>query len=192
MANVFRTNGTETLEAVSFYTTGNNAEYEVRVYTGLSDRSKPNSGRLASVQRGRQTFSGYHTVVLDTAADLDAGMYFAVAVRVRTPGYLFPIPVEMKIGNLNYYLNASANPGESFLSSDGVEWEYAMASYGDVEESFVNVCVKAFTTNTGGYDGGDDGVNAEGGGGGCYTGVGAFAMTLSAVLAALRAHWRRR
>ncbi|MDL2264637.1 lectin like domain-containing protein, partial [Synergistaceae bacterium OttesenSCG-928-I11] len=130
MANVFRSGSlAETLKAVSFYTTGNNAEYEVRVYTGLTDSSKPNSGTLASTKRGTQTFAGYHTVVLDTPVEMAAKTDFAVVVRVRTPGYSYPIPVEMPVPGVSYYRNATAKRGESFLSSDGSTWKNATAPY---------------------------------------------------------------
>lgn len=174
----------EILKAVSFYTVANNASYEIYVYTGLTDKTNPRSGTLAlGPQRGSELFAGYHTVSLDEALELAPGTTFSVVVKMTTPGYYYPIPVEMSVGTplgdgtaYPYSSKAVIEKGVSFAAIDGAEWE-------DVAEYDVNVCLKAFTakgqaatppTPTPPADN-----NKGSGGGGCDVGVLRFAVLLA-------------
>jgi hypothetical protein len=83
---------------------------------------------------------GYHTVLLDSAVPLRTGQKFSVVVRLTTPGYDYPIPLEYP--HPGYSSQARANPGESYASGNGIYWD-------DVTKEFpnTNVCLKAFTGN---------------------------------------------
>ena len=165
LANVF-TSGIkeEKLDAVSFYTTANNAEYEVTIYTELSDATDPSSGKVATSQRGDCDFAGYHTVRLASPVTLPTGSAFAVSVRMTTPGYAYPGAVEKAVAG--YSDNATARVGESFISSDGHTWRDAKM------EMEANVCVRAFTTLTGGVTPDPDPTpDGDSGGGGCDAGL---------------------
>jgi len=156
MGNIFRAGRNETCSAVAFYTTANNADYEIFVYTNLSDPSNPTSGVLQTSQKGTELYAGYHTIPLEKATPLKKGGAFSVVVKMTTPGYTYPLALEAALEG--YSDNAKANPGESFLSPDGKTWE-------DVgEENNMNACVKAFTI--------DRAVRSPGGG--CNTGAFGF------------------
>lgn len=192
MANVFASGArSEDLKAVSFYTTANDAEYEIKIHTNLTDASDPTGGTLAATKSGTHTFGGYHTVDLDSPVALAPGTKFAVVVKVTTPGYDYPVPVEMplpkEIGS-SLCDNATANRGESFVSQSGATWDNAMVT-SDGRTFDVNVCVKAFTSGGGGneYDDDDDDDDDDnggggGGGGGCRTGAGLFGLLCVAVI----------
>ncbi|TQD28261.1 lectin like domain-containing protein [Methanolobus vulcani] len=134
-ANVFTASSHETLEAVSFYTVDSNSFYNISIYLNPESGPVNISGPL-SVQNGTIPMAGYHTIDLDTNVSLSAGQNFSVVVQFMTPNYDYPIAVEYPIYG---YSNADAEPGQSYMSSDGNEWE-------DVSVSEKNICIKAFTT----------------------------------------------
>jgi C1A family cysteine protease len=139
MANVFLSKQPqETLEAVSFYTTSPGASYEIYIYTNLTNANDPDSGTLSSSVKGREDFAGYHTVRLPDPVYLESGASFSVAVRMTTPGYAYPIPIETPVSG--YSSEASIEREVSFVSSDGSSWL-------DAADDNANVCVRAFTSN---------------------------------------------
>lgn len=138
-ANIFAAAGDEQLVAASFYTLSNRARYTISIYTNVN--SGPTTGVLAGTTTATEPVAGYHTIALTTPVSLTRGMSFAVVVRITTPGYTYPIPVENAIAG--YSSGASANPGQSYISSDGVAWTDLTA----IDPS-ANVCLKAFTIAT--------------------------------------------
>ena len=144
MANIFSaTDATQMMEAVSLYTTANNAEYEIYVYTGLEDPNDPTSGTLALTQRGSEPYAGYHTIELSNRVEVAARSPFSVVVKMRTPRYEYPLAVELTIDD--YSENAVANAGESFSSTDGQTW-IELAAVDEEGTEAANACIKAFTT----------------------------------------------
>jgi C1A family cysteine protease len=139
MANVFRSGPSgETLKAVSFYTTSNNAAYDAYVYVGLPDASKPDSGTLSARFSGTLDFAGYHTVKLPTPATLPSGASFSVVIEMTTPGYSYPMAIETRVEK--YSDKAIIEEGVSFISADGSSWS-------DLAADEANVCIKAFTSD---------------------------------------------
>jgi C1A family cysteine protease/PKD repeat protein len=136
-ANVFTTKSDETLKAVSFYTTDSNSNYVVYVYTNLGSSLISQSGSVLS-ESGTSTFAGYHTIPLNTDVQLKAGQKFSIVLKLTTPGCNYPIAVETPISD--YSSKATANPGQSFISSDGNTWHDITGFI-----SNTNVCIKAFT-----------------------------------------------
>ncbi len=129
----------EDLAAVSFYTAADNAAYEIRVYTGVAG-GDPVSGTLAlGPVGGTIAAPGYHVVALPSAVTLTSGQRFSVVVKLTTPGYGYPIPVEY--AEAGYSDKASAYQGESFVSDNGSDWADLVT---DVNPS-MNVCLKAFS-----------------------------------------------
>ncbi len=131
----------EALKAVSFYASTSNASYEIRVYTGVT--GNPTSGTLVfGPQAGVLTAPGYQTIPLTTEIPLTAGDKFAVSVKLTTPGYNFPIPVEnLETG---YSDNARAHAGEGYISSNGAAWTDLTTIAGQEDSS---VALKAFSVN---------------------------------------------
>ncbi len=128
----------ENLAAVSFYTGSPNSTYDVRIHTDVAS-GDPDSGTLAIAPvTGTITTPGYHTVVLPSEVPLANGERFSVVVRLTTPGFDYPIPIECFVES--YSEKATANPGQSFISTDGANWTDFTA-----EDPTGNVCIKAFT-----------------------------------------------
>ena len=142
-ANVFTSVANENLESVAFYTPVPGSSYTIRIYTDPS--STPSSGTLKTTQSGTITDAGYHTVKLNTAVTLRAGQKYAIAVTLNTPGYTYPIGIEMP--EADYSSNATASAGQSYISNDGSTW-------GDVTSyiSNANICIKGFTSFTASSD----------------------------------------
>ncbi len=151
----------ESLRAVSFYTGAAASEYAIRVYRGGS-AGDPTSGTLVSgPQSGTIDAPGYHTIALDATPTLSAGERFAVVVRLRTPGYPYPIPVEYAVAGYSDAATASADEG--YISANGTTWEDASL----YQNGSMSVCLKAFTKNVTSTPTAAPG--DKGSGGGCST-----------------------
>ncbi len=180
-ANVFTASGlddeTEALKAVSFYAGQAGASYRIEVYTGTTAGS-PRSGTLSAMTESTLSTAGYHTVDLPELP-LVRGERFSVVVRLTTPGYPYPIPIEQPIDG--YSQKATALAGESYISSQGSSWTDMTANLANT-----NVCVKAFTgpMTSEPVDpdvpvGPDDPTPpSSGGGGGCDLGTGGLTALL--------------
>lgn len=183
-ANVFTASGldddTEALKAVSFYAGQSGATFRIEVYTGTTAGS-PRSGTLAAMTESTLSTAGYHTVDLPEVP-LVRGERFSVVVRLTTPGYPYPIPIEQPIDG--YSQKATALAGESYISSQGSSWTDMTANLANT-----NVCVKAFTgpMTSEPVDpdvpvGPDDPTPpSSGGGGGCTAGPSGLASLLLAL-----------
>lgn len=135
-ANVFGPVKEDTyLRNVGLWTSANNAEYEVFVNTnvennaGLSDKT--------SIGDGKMEFAGYEKVKVEDTF-IPKGSKFAVIVKMKTPGYKYPIPIERPIKGFSS--KVTAKPGESFVSKEGEKW----TDLTDQIEN-ANVSLKAFT-----------------------------------------------
>lgn len=144
-ANVFTAEGDDAISSVAFYVPDENIKYEVRIYADCGADS-PVSGTLAATQTADSLVPGYNTVALDSPAEVAEGTRFSVVVRAETPegGYKMLAPVE----NFAYggTENASANPGEGWLSTDGVNFYDIIELFEDEGMSGTNpsLCLKAF------------------------------------------------
>jgi C1A family cysteine protease len=138
-ANVFTAAGDEHLSAVSFYTASPNSKFTLYVYKNVNGTSGPRSGTLAGTVKGTIASAGYHTISTGSPIFLPNGQAFSIVVKLKTPKYNYPIPIEVPMDN--YSSLATANGGESFVSSNGTDWSDLTDSY-----SNSNVCLKAFTT----------------------------------------------
>lgn len=143
MANTFVAEGIQALGAISFYASTVDTEYEISVFTDVD--GNPTDGSLAlHAQTGILHMPGYRTVELDDPVLLSAGQTFSVVVKLTTPGYNYPIAIEYAMTNpyYNYSGKASAHPGESYISSDGLAWTDTT-----IQNATANVCLKAFTND---------------------------------------------
>ncbi len=140
-ANIFTASASEPLNAVSFYAASPSSPYEIYIYTNAA--SGPRSGTLAGATTGTIASPGYHTIVLNSFVPLTSGQKFSVVVKLTTPGYNYPIPVEQPISG--YSGQATANAGQSYISADGSSWAdiTTTKSYPNT-----NVCLKAFTAGS--------------------------------------------
>jgi len=109
-AAVFTPTITGTLKAVDFWTTSSDAIYEIWVYDQMVDGVM---GKLLSVQWGTCEEMGYYSVPLFIPVPVTSGDDVVVAIKMTTPGFNYPIPVDI------------LGPAESsacYLSTDGVSW----------------------------------------------------------------------
>lgn len=138
-ANVFTAEESEDLAAVGFYTPLPGCSYEVHAAPGSSS---PSFASLQPCGSGTLATAGYHVLPLTTAVPLASGQPFTVAVKLTVPAswYHYPIPVERPWTG---YSNATADPGQSYVCTDGATWQDLTTRPGFAE---ANVCLKAFTS----------------------------------------------
>ncbi|HPJ27214.1 MAG TPA: lectin like domain-containing protein, partial [Synergistaceae bacterium] len=151
----------EALKAVGFYVVSPGSTYQLQVRTGVT--GEPSTGTLVYEQGGTIAAPGYHTISLSEQIPLTGGTKFAVTVRLTTPGYNYPIPLESR--EIGYSDKASANAGESYVSSNGTAWADLTATTGNAHS---NVALKAFTGSYSGPTTPTPGGSTDGGGG-CST-----------------------
>jgi C1A family cysteine protease len=138
-ANIFTAKSDEILKAVSFYTTDSNCNYEIYIYTDPKLIPITQTGPVFSTSR-KLSLAGYHTVCLNSEVHLQAGQNFSVVLKLNTPGYDYPIAMEIPVSG--WSSKAKAYTGESFVSFDGINWTDITTYY-----SNTNVCIKAFTVS---------------------------------------------
>ncbi len=152
MANIFQTENGEEIRAVSTYFNMPETEYEITVYSGLSDPSDPTSGTGHTAASGVSGLPGYQTIELDSDVYVEPGD-FSIVVKLFCPDSPFVIPVEaslyaenrethevMDMGKFTAKDRIEANTGanESFYSPDGLTWKDAGCEtylYTDEEKS---------------------------------------------------------
>jgi C1A family cysteine protease len=120
MASVFTADQPRELTHVDFYTTSNNAEYEIYVWDGYF-------GSEITHQTGTCQECGYYSIPLNTPILIGAGQQFTVGVNMTTPGYGYPIPAECKIsGDVDPPIQAGVSFIRHFSSSSWAD----LADYG--------------------------------------------------------------
>ncbi|MGB2964902.1 MAG: lectin like domain-containing protein, partial [Anaerolineales bacterium] len=138
--NIFTALDDQPLQAVSFYTNDLNVNLTIYIYKNISGSSDPMNGTLASTKTAFFTYPGYHTVLLDSPVVFTTSEKFSTVIRFENSSYPYPIAIEYPYSY--YSSNATANPGESFISSDGIIWDDITISYPNT-----NVCIKAFSNS---------------------------------------------
>ncbi|MCF4113180.1 MULTISPECIES: lectin like domain-containing protein [Dethiosulfovibrio] len=141
MANVFTATVDTDIKAVSFYVGGVGNTYEISVYTGVTGGPTTGTADISS-QTGTLQEPGYHTVHLSSVVSVKAGTKFSVVVKVKTPGYDYPIASEGLAEG--YSDKASTRAGQSYFSSNGTYWKDITSV-----NKTANVCLKALGTVTG-------------------------------------------
>jgi len=139
-SNIFTAQGNDRIAAVSFYNSTLNSSYTIYIYNNLTSAVNPTSGTLISTTNGTLADAGYLTIPLETAATLSTGQVFSVVVKLTTPNYNYPVPIEQSF--IGYSSGASAQPGQSYISSNGSTWTDTTTI-----NSTMNVCVKAYAVN---------------------------------------------
>ena len=148
MANIFTATRYEKLNAVSFYTTDTNTNYEVYVFKNPDNG--PVDSRGTGYSEWGETYhfanAGYHTIFISgfpysRYISLAPGDRFSVVVKVTNPTYEYWDAVEYPDAYFKS-TKATANAGESYVSTDGVTW-YDLTT--DLPNT--NNCIKAFTKN---------------------------------------------
>ncbi len=128
-ANVFTATSSAPLAAVGLYTLVPNSTYEVWAGASLATITQRTTGSFTS--------SGFHTVSLPTPMALTNGQPFAVAIKITSPGYGWPLATESPLAG--YSSTATASAGQSYQGPNGTTW-YDMTT----GSSNTNVCLKAY------------------------------------------------
>jgi len=126
MASVFTSGQDGNLTHVDFWTTSNDASYEIYVYDGSF------GSQLAS-KTGSCAELGYYSIPLTTPVPVTNGQQFTVAVKMTTPGYNFPLPVEYEV--TDYYEPPIQTSVSYARHEDGGSWADLAPSY--------NACLRA-------------------------------------------------
>lgn len=137
-ANVFTAKSSSTIAAVSWYTGTQGADYSISVYVNPTSGPVNGAGPV-SVRSGYLSEAGYATIRLNNPVKVTQGQKFSVVVKLTTPGYSYPIPLETCCNG--YSSAANANPGEGYISAGGINWT-------DVTSVFrkTSICLKAFAS----------------------------------------------
>ena len=143
-SNVFTSRGNEKLRASSFYVLTPNSQYNLYVYLNPKGNN-PISGKLAFFKEGFISSAGYKTIDFGKYITLLKGHKFSVVVKLISPNSTQPIAIEYP--QEFYSSKATGNPGESYVSMNGIFWE-DMTSF----LLNANVCLKAFTSSLGAAD----------------------------------------
>ena len=140
IANVFTSDGYETLSAVSTYTLQKDTYAEVFIYRNLPvNYSKPNQGTLVySSEKSLLPNAGYHTIKIDTPVELNPGEIFAVVIRFSNDSNLLYVVGEYNSGSVTVYTSKSR---QSYIDTSGTNsnWTDSL-NYG-----WNNNCIQAFT-----------------------------------------------
>lgn len=116
-ANIFRAAANATkIKAVGLYTPVPNSVYEISIYNNV-ESTVPTSGIKVATIKGNVARSGYNTIATFKAGTnppaVTAGKRFSVVVKLTTPNYAWPVPVEINYDG--YSSAANAYTGQSFI-----------------------------------------------------------------------------
>ncbi len=135
-ANVFTSEDASTLSAVGFYTINADTYYKITVIRGIS--TDPSTGTVVSSQSGKMTYAGFHTVKLNTTAQLKKGEKFAVAVSVLGNG-----------SDYRYMAFDGYSPSEGLSYVTTTTTLNSSTSWSDSYTQFsASACIKAYTTQS--------------------------------------------
>ena len=139
-SNVYTAEEKEQVEAVGFYATTTDLEYEVFVCPKYKDVNSLNNRNHVAAS-GIIKNKGYYTIKLDKKYDVAEEQKFSVIVKVtnKKDNKIFKmIPVEMETESMEGTVELS--DGEGYFSAGGLNWQSA-------EKQGCNICLKAYTSN---------------------------------------------
>ena len=143
-ANVFLAGRNEILKAVSFYTTDSSTSCEVYVYKN-PDSGPINSTGYELCENGSFTYSGYHTHVLSSPVAFSSGETLSVVIKFENQDGSSKNPLAFEYPEHGYSTKANASKGQSYISSDGSDWDDLTEVSASLDLSNANLCIKAFT-----------------------------------------------
>lgn len=135
MASRFQAVSDHNLGAVSWYAASPGSSYEMFIYLDPS-ANDPRSGQQVLTLSGSIEDPAYFTRLLPGTVKLKSGQSFSIVLKLDTPGYNYPVAVQMPIEG--YSSKAQASSGESFISMDGSKWDDIVSVWADT-----CVCIKA-------------------------------------------------
>lgn len=134
-SNVYTVEGNETLEAVGFYATGKDTEYEISIVENFTDTGSFSNQTF--LQKGYMANAGYYTVPLEKPIEVQAGQRVAVIIKIKTPNSVHPIAIEYAADKTTK--DVVLDDGEGYISMYGNRWS-------NVEtEQKCNLCLKVYS-----------------------------------------------
>lgn len=155
IANVFTAESDMQIDAIATYFQNAGTNYNITIYTGLTDETDPSSGIPSEVTSGYDELTGYRTIELDKSVSVKSGEKFGVVVELFCENNSFVIPAESslfvensetgEITDINTYSSAEqienyTNNNESFYSADGENWSDIHAekiTYSEEEKNII-------------------------------------------------------
>lgn len=134
-ANVYESNGNQTVSAVGFYATDENTEYEI--YSVEKFHGAVSFLGRKSLQKGKLRNAGFYTIDLQKPFEVEKGQEFAMVVKVTTPGADYPVAAEYQAGEATKTVDIT--DGKGYISYNGMVWS------GTEEDHECNVCLKVYT-----------------------------------------------
>lgn len=126
----------ESVQKIGTYVSSYGTVVEVTIYDSFDSEAGEPADPMETLPDRKLIYPGYHT--LDLASEATGEVY--VQVRYHTPGYGYPMPVEMAIaGYTNPGIQTS---GTNWYSSNGADW-VAMGS--DTERNPYDLTIRAYT-----------------------------------------------
>ena len=111
------------LQSVSIFTTEDDVEYTVSVFTRFEDGTL---SELAATTSGSMTHEGFHTIDLPSLVSLMEGQDFYIELQTSNCQQACDGDSEVTVvtgeGGAPSYVYTYASFGESFYSSDGINW----------------------------------------------------------------------
>jgi hypothetical protein len=145
--NAFNAESSETLVAISFFTSEDNVNYEVRVYDDFTGGQLEN---ILTEQTGSIDYYGYHTIYLSNPVQLTSQDDFYVYLYLSSGGQPIDrtseVPVLLGASKRGTIVKSYAEPGESYYK-EGSTW-YDLYDYDFPDPSWdgtANFCIKALT-----------------------------------------------
>ena len=145
--NSFNSNNDEILKAVSFFTSTDNVEYNVKIY----DRFENNVllDELSSVS-GFINYTGFHTIDLIDEVGLKSGDDFYIYLSLSDGGQSYDrtseVPVLLGSSGPMVTVESDANKGESYYLNNGAwvdlyDYKFDVSSW----DKTANFCIKGLT-----------------------------------------------
>lgn len=172
MGGIYHSDTPVMLSAVSFYTTEENADYEISIFKNINDITDPVSGIQVTDFTGTEKYTGYHTVFLPSKIYLEKDSAFSVVIKIKNSEQPYMIAAEAssaliaennRQSEIFFYDRSKNKPRQSFVSSDGVVWHdtsnvqytYRYPEKLDPDEEISglkavrlgDVCIKVLTTD---------------------------------------------
>ncbi len=131
MSGIYSTDDPVMLSAVSFYTTEENAGYDISVYKKIEDITDPVSGTSVLNISGTEKYTGYHTIDFPAALFMEKDTPFSVVIKLKNIENPYMIASEASSAFITqnntqseiiFYSRSENKPHQSFVSSDGIVW----------------------------------------------------------------------
>ncbi|MFO7896037.1 MAG: lectin like domain-containing protein [Candidatus Cloacimonadales bacterium] len=142
--NAFQTTMPEVIQAVSFFNSGNDVDFTIKIYDDFSEGELQNE--LASVS-GTQQYEGFHTVDLNSPLYLGAEEDFYVYLELSSGGQPIDRTSEVPVllgASYRTIVVSDANPEESYYLQDDQWVDLYTYQFADPNHNeTANFCIKA-------------------------------------------------